>query len=137
MHGLTVEFEEAGAVVVRFPTRNVTCRWMPGGGLAGMVCSCHSPEACEHKVAAVLAFQVASGLRTLDDVEPAAREASAGAPRTRAEVLDSVSDVGAEAGLTRHHAVIAGDRRAAAHPGRLGARGSTAAPRADVAGDGR
>jgi hypothetical protein len=93
MHGLAVEFEEAGAVLARFPTRNVTCRWMPGGGLAGMVCSCHAPEACEHKVAAILAFQVASGRRTLDDVEPATREASAGAPRTRAEVLESVSDV--------------------------------------------
>jgi hypothetical protein len=93
MHGLAVEFEEAGAVLARFPTRNVTCRWMPGGGLAGMVCSCHVPEACEHKVAAVLAFQVASGRRTLDAIEPATREAAAEAPRTRAEVLDSVSDV--------------------------------------------
>ena len=72
-HGLAVEFEESGAVIARFPTRNVTCRWMPGGGLAGMVCSCHAPEACEHKVAAVLAFQVASGRRTLDDAEPSAR----------------------------------------------------------------
>jgi hypothetical protein len=92
-HGLVVEFEEAGAILAQFLTRNVTCRWMPGGGLAGMVCSCHAPEACEHKVAAVLAYQVASGRRTLDDVEPAALDASAGAPRTRAEVLDSVSDV--------------------------------------------
>ena len=91
--GLLVDFAETGAVVARFPTRNVTCRWMPGGGLAGMVCSCHAPEACEHKVAAVLAFQVAGGIRTLDDVQPAVPEASAGAPRTRAEVLDSVTDV--------------------------------------------
>jgi hypothetical protein len=93
MHGLTVDFEDAGAVIARFPSRNATCRWMPGGGLAGMVCSCHAAEACEHKVAAVLAFQVASGRRTLDDVEPATREASAGAPRTRSEVLEAVGDV--------------------------------------------
>ena len=93
LHGMPVEFAEAGVVLARFPTRNVTCRWMPGGGLAGMVCSCHAPEACEHKVAAVLAIQVASNRRRLEDVEPAAREAAAGAPRTRAEVLDSVSDV--------------------------------------------
>lgn len=93
LHGLTVEFEEAGAVVARFPTRNVTCRWMPGGGLAGMVCSCHAPEACEHKVAAVLAMQAASGLRSLEEIEPTAREASADAPRTRAEVLEAVGDV--------------------------------------------
>lgn len=90
--GLPVEFEEAGAVVARFPTRNVTCRWMPGGGPAGMVCSCHAAEACEHKVAAILAFQAARGGRTLD-VPETPRGASADAPRTRAEVLEAVADV--------------------------------------------
>ncbi len=91
--GLAVTFEEAGAVIARFPSRDATCRWMPGGGLAGMVCSCHATEACEHKVAAVLAFQVADGRRMLDGPEPSHREAAAGAPRTRAEILASVADV--------------------------------------------
>ena len=40
--GLPVEFEEGDQVAARLPTRNVTCRWMPGCGPEGMVCSCHA-----------------------------------------------------------------------------------------------
>ena len=46
--GLQVEFEESATLVTRFPTWNVTCRWLPGMGLTGMICSCHSPI-CEHR----------------------------------------------------------------------------------------
>jgi hypothetical protein len=90
--GMTAEVEEAGAVVVRFPSRNVVCRWMPGGGLTGMVCSCHAPGPCEHRVAAVLAVQTARGVREPAS-EPEALAASAGAPRTREEVLASLGEV--------------------------------------------
>jgi hypothetical protein len=55
-----------------------------------MVCSCHAADACEHKVATVLAFHEARGPSRLIELEQARREASAGAARTRDEVLDSV-----------------------------------------------
>jgi hypothetical protein len=97
--GLLAEFEEAGAIIVRFPSRNVACRWMPGGGLAGMVCSCHAPGPCEHRVAAVLAFQVARGVRARAEAGPEALEASAEAPRTREGVLAAVGGVLGEVAL--------------------------------------
>jgi hypothetical protein len=90
--GLNAEFEERDVLAIRFPTWNIVCRWMPGGGLAGIICSCHAPGPCEHRVAAVLAYQAAQGQRQIQ-VETAALEASAGAPRTRQEVLDSVGVV--------------------------------------------
>jgi hypothetical protein len=90
--GFAAEFEEATPLVVRFPRWNVVCRWMPGGGLAGMVCSCHAREPCAHRVAAVLAYQAARGQRQLA-TEQEALEASAGAARTREEVLASVGAV--------------------------------------------
>lgn len=90
--GPAPQVEDEGAVVVRFPERNVTCRWMPGGGLDGMICSCHAPEACEHRVAAILAVQAARGGRDLS-LLAAAPEASTEAPRTRAEVLNSLGSV--------------------------------------------
>jgi hypothetical protein len=90
--GFPADIEEAGPLVVRFPTWNAVCRWMPGGGLDGMVCSCHAPGPCAHRVAAVLAYQAARGRRRIA-TEEAALEASAGAPRTRDEVLASVGAV--------------------------------------------
>jgi hypothetical protein len=101
--GFTAEFEEGTPLVMRFPRWNVVCRWMPGGGLAGMVCSCHAREPCAHRVAAVLAYQAARGKRQIE-AEESALEASAGAPRTREEVLASVGAVLREAvllGLSR------------------------------------
>ena len=86
------EFEDATVLVIRFPTWNVTCRWLPGSDLSGMICSCHAARPCEHRVAAVLAFQVARGARQLAP-EDGALEASAGAARSREEVLESVGDV--------------------------------------------
>ncbi len=91
--GLTAEFELASALIIRFPSRNVQCRWMPGAGLAGMVCSCHATGACEHKVAAVLAFQASRGARDLAGSESLMREESTDAPRTREEILASVGHV--------------------------------------------
>jgi SWIM zinc finger len=89
---LPAEFEEAATLLVRFPTWNVTCRWLPGGDLGGMICSCHASGACEHRVAAVLAYQAARGRRQIVP-EDAILEASAGAPRSREEVLASVGVV--------------------------------------------
>ena len=53
-----------------------------------MICSCHADGACEHRVAAILAFQVAKGRR---QIEAGARSwKHRPAVRTREEVLESV-----------------------------------------------
>lgn len=98
-----VEIETEPTLMVRFPTRNITCRWIPTGGLLGMVCSCQAETVCEHVVSAVLAFQASLGNRQLV-AEQRVLEESSGAPRTRAEVLASVTTVLQEAvalGLAR------------------------------------
>jgi hypothetical protein len=87
-----VEVGDTGALVVRFPTRNLTCRWIPGAGLSGWMCSCQSESICEHVVAAVMAYQVHRGTRQRV-AAVGMLEASPGAPRTRAEVLASVGTV--------------------------------------------
>jgi hypothetical protein len=87
-----VEIDAAESLVVRFPTRNITCRWIPSGGLLGMICSCQAANVCEHVVTAILAYQVSLGRRQIT-VEQAALTESSGAPRTRAEVLASVGTV--------------------------------------------
>lgn len=87
-----VEVETAPALVVRFPTRNITCRWIPTGGLLGMVCSCQAEAVCEHVVTAILAYQASIGKRQVV-AEVVTLEESSGAPRTRAEVLASVGTV--------------------------------------------
>ncbi len=89
---LPVEIEAAAALVVRFPTRNITCRWIPSGGLLSMICSCQAENVCEHVVAAVLAYQASLGKRRIA-VQEAALAESGGAPRSRAEVLASVGTV--------------------------------------------
>jgi len=91
-NSVRTEFEEANTLVIRFPTWNVTCRWLPGYDLSGMICSCHAAGPCAHRVTAVMAFQAAKGRRQIvaDDT---ALEASAGAPRSRFEVLESVGIV--------------------------------------------
>jgi hypothetical protein len=87
-----VQIETEAALVIRFPSRNITCRWIPSGGLLGMVCSCQSETVCEHAVAAVLAYQASLGKRQFALEQRVLKEA-AGAPRTRAEVLASVGTV--------------------------------------------
>jgi len=94
--GLPVEFEAGDRVAARLPTRNVNCRWMPGCGPEGMICSCHEPRVCEHRVAVVLALQAARGTRVLDDSVSVGLMEAAGAPRSREDVLASVGSVVAE-----------------------------------------
>ena len=89
---LPVEIEAAASLVVRFPTRNITCRWIPSGGLLSMLCSCQAENVCEHVVTAVLAYQASLGKRRIA-VQEAALAESGGAPRSRAEVLASVGTV--------------------------------------------
>ena len=136
--GLPVEFEEGDRVAARLPTRNVNCRWMPGCGPEGMICSCHEPGVCEHRVAVVLAFQAARGTRVLDDsVERLALAAAAGAPRSREEVLASVGSVVAEMVVAGALAAVASLGRAAADACRLGSRSGPAQARAAAARPGR
>jgi len=89
---LPVEIDASESFVLRFPTRNITCRWIPGGGLQGMICSCQAEGVCEHVVTAILAYQVSLGKRQVT-VEQASLTESRGAPRTRTEVLASVGTV--------------------------------------------
>ncbi len=89
---VNAEFAEASTLVIRFPTWNVTCRWLPGHDLSGMICSCHAAGPCEHRVAAVLLYQAAKGRRQIV-AQATVLEASPGAPRSRGEVLDSVGIV--------------------------------------------
>jgi hypothetical protein len=90
--GLIVEGEDGAPLVLREPSWNVECRWMPGGGLAGMLCSCHASGACVHKVVAVLGWQARQGQRDIAAEEAVLAE-SAGAPRTREEVRESVQQM--------------------------------------------
>ena len=70
---------------------------MPGCGLEGMICSCHEPRVCEHRVAVVLALQVARGKRVLDDVGSLCPgRGSRRSSRSREDILASVGSVVAE-----------------------------------------
>lgn len=86
------EIEEApSSIVVRLPAQNITVRCL-AGGLDAMLCACHAPGACEHKVAAVLAIRAQRTGGKLE-LTQSAIEASAGAPRTREEVRQSVLEL--------------------------------------------
>ena len=80
--------ETLAAVIVRLPAQNITVRWV-GGSLDAMICTCHAPAACEHKTAAVLAYQAHKSGRAVE-LPSAALQASSGAPRTREDVRVSV-----------------------------------------------
>ncbi|MEK7412078.1 MAG: hypothetical protein AAB263_02040 [Planctomycetota bacterium] len=88
--GLSVVCEDGAPFIGRIAEWNAVCRWMPGGGMRGMLCSCHEPGVCVHRVAVVLAWQVQQGCRTIerDDVVP---DASSGAVRSRIEVGEEVA----------------------------------------------
>ncbi|MCK6486983.1 MAG: SWIM zinc finger domain-containing protein [Planctomycetes bacterium] len=88
--GLSVACEDGAPFIGRIAEWNAECRWMPGGGLGGMLCSCHEPGVCVHRVAVVLAWQVQQGRRTIER-EDAVPEASSGAVRTRPEVCEEVA----------------------------------------------
>ena len=89
---LETELDAGPPLVIRLPSRNISCRWIPGGGVEGLICSCRSESVCEHVVAAVLAYQVFLGRRQIAAAEQML-EASSGTPRSRAEVIDSVGMV--------------------------------------------
>ncbi len=87
--GLEVACEDGVPFLARLPAWNAECRFYPGGGLEGMICSCHAGGPCAHKLAAVVAWQARSGRRDLVHEEALLVEAE-GAPRTREEVRASV-----------------------------------------------
>lgn len=101
--GLEVAFEDGAPLLARLPGWNAECRFYPGGGLEGMICSCHAAGPCPHKLAAVIAWQARSGRRALSREEVLLSEAE-GAPRTREEVRASAQRTIGEAialGLSR------------------------------------
>jgi len=101
--GPRVEIEATSTLVVRFPSLNLTCRWIPGGGLDGMYCSCQSGSVCVHIVMAVVAYRASLGKQEIQ-LEQRLLEESSGAPRSRAEVLHAVGSIIQEmisTGLTR------------------------------------
>ncbi len=87
--GFTPEIVRERAVRIRFPAINSEAHYIPGGGLDGMIVSNYKGDGRQLIVAAVIGFQRAEGKDWAIPAEVVALEASEGAPRTRAEVLDS------------------------------------------------
>jgi hypothetical protein len=91
--GLIVRPGAGGAggpiLVLALPDWGIECRYFAGAGLAGMLCACHEPSPCVHRVAAVLGHRVARGVDPAPEAADAL-EASVEAPRTRAEVCSGV-----------------------------------------------
>ncbi len=85
-------FNIGATIVITLPVQNATVRWLNGQGLDGMLCTCHAAGACKHKVSAVLALWAREG-RTLPELPARVLETSAGAPRSRDEVLKAVRQV--------------------------------------------
>lgn len=79
----------------RFPQYNVVVRWIASSGLDGLICSCKRRPACQHAVASVLFYQ-AQHSKPLPVPDKKTLEASAGTPRSREEVLESVQETLAE-----------------------------------------
>ena len=77
------------AVQVRFPDQNLEVHFAPGAGLDGAILSGGRSDPRQFVVAAVVAFQQARGIEWPALPAAGALEAVAGAPRTRAEVLES------------------------------------------------
>lgn len=86
-------FEMSGdnRVMLGFPELGITCHWLPGGGPDAMICTCRKPGPCEHKLMAILACQVASGGREIEE-DPGTLEQARGVARGRTEVLGSVGE---------------------------------------------
>ncbi len=93
--GLVVCVDAGPPLLITIDEWSQTVRWLPGGGLTGMLCSCHATEPCLHRVVAVVGAQVVCGTRRLDLEDPMLRPAE-GAPRTRTELLDELGKVLAE-----------------------------------------
>jgi hypothetical protein len=86
--GLTVLVTEHHALVLYVPTLDVECRYLPGGGLDGVITNASSRDRAKVIVAVVLAFQQANGV-ALDttDAGPSSLPEAVGAPRSRGEVI--------------------------------------------------
>jgi len=89
-NGLGVEFRRTRVLVARISELNVECSFVPGSGLEGMLCDCHAPRVCLHRVVAVLAWQIEHGVKEPPTLATDALLASNEAPRTRDEVRASV-----------------------------------------------
>lgn len=92
------------AIRIRFPIINLEVHFIPGGGLDGIIVSGGKGDSRQFVVAAVVGFQRANGKEWDIPVEATSLEASEGAPRSRAEVLDSCQTLLAETlnnGLSR------------------------------------
>jgi len=77
------------AIRIRFPLINLEVHFIPGGGLDGMIVSGGKGDCRQFIAAAVVGFQRANGKEWDIPAEAAQLEDSEGAPRSRAEVLDS------------------------------------------------
>jgi hypothetical protein len=77
------------SIRIRFPSMNSEVRFVPGGGLDGIIVSGGKGDGRPLIVAAIIGFQRAEGKDWPILAEVNALEASEGAPRTRAEVLES------------------------------------------------
>ncbi|HYM00402.1 MAG TPA: SWIM zinc finger family protein, partial [Blastocatellia bacterium] len=89
-----VLIEEQNTVVVRFPLIQVSCQFVPGGGLDGMIVSGPRNQAKKLAVASVLAYQGRHGMETAPEAiaEQTLAELE-GAPRTREEVTHAVEQL--------------------------------------------
>lgn len=82
------ELEEGPVLRARFPSEHAECRFLPGAGLESSLCTCSARSACPHRIAAVLALRAGRGVGPpLPSSQETAGE-SAGAPRSREEVLE-------------------------------------------------
>ncbi len=90
--GFEVTYQGESPILFTIPALNVNCRWMPGGGLNGMVCDCHAATVCEHRVIAVLAYRASKGLLEIVS-ESQSLEVPVGTARTREDILVSVRAV--------------------------------------------
>ncbi len=83
------EVSSERGLVIRFPSINAQCHYAPRAGLDGIIVSGGAKNQKRIAVAAVIAFQKLKGVAWEDPAHAAATlEESAGAPRSRSEVLD-------------------------------------------------
>ena len=100
-----VEVSCAPGTVIQFPALNAQCHYAAGAGLDGIIVSGGGKDEKRLAVAAVIAFQRQRGVAwEMPATQAAALEESAGAPRSRAEVLDGAQQLFCElleSGLAR------------------------------------
>src|SRR5215475_10946341 len=85
----TPEIVRERSIRIRFLSMNSEVRFIPGGGLDGIIVSGGKGDGRALIVAAIIGFQRAEGKDWAIPADVTALEASEGAPRTRAEVLES------------------------------------------------